>query len=46
MMRDSMMLPTRSLTQSGQSTQLSCTSTAFRPSLAATAATWRVWLDW
>ena len=46
MIRDSMMLPTRSLTESGQSTQFSCTSTAFRPSLAATAATWRVWLDW
>jgi hypothetical protein len=46
MIRLSMMLPTRSLTQSGQSTQFSCTSTAFRPSDAATAATWRVWLDW
>ena len=46
MIRLSMMLPTRSLTQSGQSTQFSCTSTALRPSLAATAATWRVWLDW
>ena len=45
MIRDSRMLPTRSFTGSGQSTQLSCTSTAFRPSLAATAATWRVWLD-
>ena len=39
------MLPTRSLTESGQSTQLSWTSTARRPSRAATAATWRVWLD-
>ena len=46
MMRDSMMLPTRSLTESGQSTQASCTRTAFSPSFAATAATWRVWLDW
>ena len=46
MMRDSKMLPTRSLTASGQSTQLSCTSRALSPSLAATAATCRVWLDW
>ena len=46
MIRDSRMLPTRSFTASGQSTQLSCTSRAFSPSLAATAATWRVWLDW
>ena len=46
MIRLSRMLPTRSLTQSGQSTQFSCTSTAFSPSFAATAATWRVWLDW
>jgi hypothetical protein len=45
MMRDSMMLPTRSLTESGQSTHASCTSTALRPSFAATAATWRVWFD-
>ncbi len=45
MMRDSRMLPTRSLTESGQLTQLSWTSVAFRPSLAATAATCRVWLD-
>ena len=33
MMRDSRMLPTLSFTGSCQSTQLSCTSTAFRPSL-------------
>jgi hypothetical protein len=46
MMRESMMLPTRSLTESGQSTHFSCTRTAFIPILAATAATWRVWLDW
>ncbi len=39
------MLPTRSFTTSGQSTQLSWTSRALRPSLAATAATCRVWLD-
>ena len=45
MIRDSMMLPTRSFTESGQSTQFSCTRTAFRPSFAATAATCRVWLD-
>ena len=44
--RESRMLPTRSLSGSGQSTQLSCTSTAFSPSFAATAATCRVWLDW
>ena len=36
------MLPTRSPTESGQLTQFSWTSLAFRPSLAATAATWRV----
>ena len=47
MIRDSRMLPTRSLTESGQSTHFSWTSTqAFSPSFAATAATWRVWLDW
>ncbi|HVL60736.1 MAG TPA: aminocyclopropane-1-carboxylate deaminase/D-cysteine desulfhydrase family protein, partial [Microbacterium sp.] len=28
-----------------QSTQCSCTSTAFMPRCAATAATWRVWFD-
>ncbi len=39
MIRDSRMFPTRSLTASGQSTQLSCTSRAVMPSLAATAAT-------
>ena len=39
------MFPTLSLTGSGQSTHRSCTSTAFRPSFAATAATCRVWLD-
>ena len=39
------MLPTLSYTASGQSTQLSCSSTHFSPTLAATAATWRVWLD-
>src|SRR5215469_16024924 len=38
MIRDSRMLPTRSLTESGQSTQLSWTSLAFRPSLAVTAS--------
>ena len=46
MIRDSMMLPTRSLSGSGQSTQRSCTSTAWSPRWAASAATWRVWLDW
>ena len=46
MIRLSRMLPTRSLTQSGQSTHFSWTSTAFIPIFAATAATWRVWLDW
>ncbi len=40
------MLPTLSLTASGQSTQRSCTSRALSPNRAATAATWRVWLDW
>ena len=40
------MLPTRSLSGSGQSTQFSCTRHALSPSLAATAATCRVWLDW
>ena len=45
MIRDNKMLPTRSLTESGQSTQLSWTRTACNPSFAATAATWRVWLD-
>ena len=35
-----------SLTESGQSTHFSCTSRHFRPRCAATAATWRVWLDW
>ena len=39
------MLPTLSYTESGQSTQLSCTSTHLSPARAATAATWRVWLD-
>jgi hypothetical protein len=38
------MLPTLSYTASGQSTQLSWTSTHVRPTRAATAATWRVWL--
>ena len=46
MIRLSRMLPTRSLTQSGQSTHFSWTSTHLIPSRAATAATWRVWLDW
>ncbi len=46
MIRLSMMLPTRSLTLSGQSTHFSCTSTQLMPRCAATAATWRVWLDW
>ncbi len=46
MIRLSMMLPTRSLSASGQSTHFSCTSTQSRPRWAATAATWRVWLDW
>ena len=46
MIRLSMMLPTRSLTLSGQSTHFSCTSTQLIPRCAATAATWRVWLDW
>ena len=45
MIRLSRMLPTRSLTTSGQSTHRSWTSTAARPRCAATAATWRVWLD-
>src|SRR5689334_8602999 len=45
MIRDNRMFPTRSLTASGQSTQLSCTSRAVRPKRAATAATCRVWLD-
>jgi hypothetical protein len=45
MIRDNKMLPTRSLSGSGQSTQFSCTSRALSPSLAATAATCRVWLD-
>ena len=40
------MLPTRSYTASGQSTQLSWMSTHFIPTRAAVAATWRVWLDW
>ncbi len=41
------MLPTlSSYTESGHSTQLSCTSTGFSsPAWAATAATWRVWFD-
>jgi hypothetical protein len=39
------MLPTLSYTASGQSTQLSWMSTHLSPALAATAATWRVWLD-
>ena len=39
MIRDSKMLPTRSLSGSGQSTQFSWTSRALSPSLAATAAT-------
>ena len=46
MIRLSRMLPTRSLTASGQSTHFSCTSTHFIPIRAATAATCRVWLDW
>jgi hypothetical protein len=45
MIRLSWMLPTRSYVTSGQSTQLSCTSTHPMPVRAATAATWRVWLD-
>jgi hypothetical protein len=45
MIRLSMMFPTRSLSASGQSTQFSCTSTAFNPTFAATAATCRVWFD-
>ena len=44
--RGSRMLPTRSYVTSGQSTQLSWTSTHFRPATAAAAATWRVWFDW
>ena len=39
------MLPTLSYTESGQSTQLSWTSTHFSPTRAATPATCRVWLD-
>ena len=46
MIRDSRMLPTLSLTGSSQSTHFSWTRRHFRPSFAATAATWRVWLDW
>ena len=46
MIRLSMMLPTRSLTASGQSTHFSCTSTQPSPRCAATAATCRVWFDW
>jgi hypothetical protein len=46
MMRDSRMLPTLSLTGSSQSTHFSWTRRHLRPSLAATAATCRVWLDW
>src|SRR3954451_12441606 len=42
--REMRMLPTLSYTASGQSTQLSCTSTHFSPTCAATAATCRVWL--
>src|SRR6202042_3758265 len=45
MIRDSRMLPTRSPTASGQSTQLSWTSTARRPSRPPTAATCLVGLD-
>src|SRR5262249_25673799 len=44
--RLSRMLPTRSYTESGQSTQLSWIRTHFIPTRAAVAATWRVWLDW
>src|SRR5262249_17112468 len=40
------MFPTRSYTESGHSTQLSWIRTHFIPRRAATAATWRVWLDW
>ena len=39
MIRLSMMLPTRSLSESGQSTQFSWTSTHLSPTLAAVAAT-------
>ena len=46
MSRLSRMLPTRSYVTSGQSTQLSWTSTHFRPATPAAAATWRVWFDW
>ena len=46
MMRDRRMLPTLSLTGSSQSTHFSWTRRHLRPSFAATAATWRVWLDW
>src|SRR5699024_6887562 len=46
MMRESSILPTLSLPGSSQSTQRSCTRRALRPRWAATAATWRVWLDW
>src|SRR3954464_9746971 len=45
MIRLSWMLPTRSYTTSGQSTQLSCTSTQPMPVRAAAAATCRVWFD-
>ncbi len=45
-MRESRMLPTLSLAGSSHGTHLSCTRRAFRPRCAATAATWRVWLDW
>src|SRR5687768_15790050 len=44
--RESRMLPTLSLTGSSQGTHFSCTSRAFIPRWAATAATCRVWLDW
>ena len=47
MTRLSRMLPTWVLSGSVHSgTQFSCTSTHSSPRWAATAATWRVWLDW
>ena len=44
--RLSRMLPTWVLVGSSHGTHFSCTSRHFRPRWAATAATWRVWLDW
>ena len=44
--RLSRMLPTWVLVGSSHGTHFSCTNRHFSPRCAATAATWRVWLDW